>query len=277
MLKINRFIILSILAFAITSCTEDIDLELNNGYERLVVEGSLTNEAKIHEIKLSKTASYFSELQTQMVSNAEVSITDGTNTFILTENPDKPGIYQTEPDVKGIPGNTYTLNINNAEINNKVENYTATCDMHEIASMDSIQLEHMKKYKLYFVNVYAKDPAATKDYYLFNVYLNGNLYSDTISEQIVQSDDFFNGNYTYGITSQILYDNDVEIGDTITFELAGITREYYNFILELQTESGFSIPLFSGPPANVSTNVSNGGLGFFSVYSVSKASTIVKN
>jgi FAD/FMN-containing dehydrogenase len=58
-------------------------------------------------------------------------------------------------------------------------------------------------------------------------------------------------------------------------ELSAITKEYYDFINQVK-QAGFSIPFFSGPPANVVGNISSNGVGFFAAYSSSFAKTIVK-
>ena len=57
-------------------------------------------------------------------------------------------------------------------------------------------------------------------------------------------------------------------GDTVTFEMYGISADYFKFITEAQTELFGSNPLFSGPPANISTNIDNGAVGFFAAVNV---------
>jgi hypothetical protein len=66
-------------------------------------------------------------------------------------------------------------------------------------------------------------------------------------------------------------------GDEITVELNTITKEHAGFIWDAQSELWGSNPLFSGPPANVKGNINNGAIGFFSAYSLSRASAIVGN
>ncbi|MBN1339930.1 MAG: DUF4249 family protein, partial [Bacteroidales bacterium] len=89
-----------------------------------------------------------------------------------------------------------------------------------------------------------------------------------------------NGNYTNGVAVYYLFpdngpDEEVLPGDTITLKMSSITKEYYRFIFELQDQTfEYRNPLFSGPPANITTNISNGGCGFFAAYSVSYASTV---
>ncbi len=63
-----------------------------------------------------------------------------------------------------------------------------------------------------------------------------------------------------------------EDGDVITLQMCGITEEYYEFIEGVQREKRGRYPLFSGPPANVRSNLDNGALGFFTAFSASYAS-----
>jgi len=58
-------------------------------------------------------------------------------------------------------------------------------------------------------------------------------------------------------------------------ELSAITKEYFDFINQVK-QAGFSIPFFTGPPANVQGNVSNEGVGFFAAYSSSFAKKVIK-
>jgi len=54
-----------------------------------------------------------------------------------------------------------------------------------------------------------------------------------------------------------------------------INREYNDFLSDAQIELQGSNPLFSGPPANVKGNISNGAFGFFSAYSATRSYAIV--
>jgi hypothetical protein len=114
---------------------------------------------------------------------------------------------------------------------------------------------------------------------MFNLYKNGKLLTDTITKKVVSEDKFFNGSYMNGVP--VMYINNdhpwetIYPGDTIMLQMSGITKEYFEFINEVK-QSGFNIPFFSGPPANVNGNVNNGGVGFFAAYSNSFAKAVVK-
>ncbi len=88
------------------------------------------------------------------------------------------------------------------------------------------------------------------------------------------SDLGINGSYINGVGIYYFFDDEeygdiLKPGDTIVVGMGGITEDYYNFIYEFQVETNdFSNPLFDGPPANISSNISNEALGFFSAYSI---------
>ena len=66
-------------------------------------------------------------------------------------------------------------------------------------------------------------------------------------------------------------------GDTITFELNVLSRAYYDFLRAAKREISGGNPLFAGPPANVPGNISNGALGIFGAYTISRQSVILED
>jgi hypothetical protein len=90
---------------------------------------------------------------------------------------------------------------------------------------------------------------------------------------------FINGNYINGAAAMYLdngnYWETLHPGDKVTLRMSGITKEYYDFLYQVQI-SGFNIPFFSPPPANIKGNIDNGGIGFFSAFSSTWATTVVK-
>jgi len=190
-------------------------------------------------------------------------------------------MYYTSADFFGTPGKTYTLNIRDVDVNGDgiSEEYSASSHLNPVNHLDSISLKYFSAFGFtgYEVQLYAWDPPS-RDWYSFKLHKNGVLITDTLYELVVQPDDFFNGNYTHGITAQFLSNHKpeevLEVGDTVTFEINGITEEYYKFVIEAQSQIYPQTPLFSGPPANIRTNLNNGAIGFFTAYSVNYASAI---
>lgn len=283
MQNINLKIKFLLFLILLSQCTERINIELDSSYTRLVVEGFISTDTTQYMVRLTRSGDYFYNKPAEPVSGANVIISDGANSVILNESSDFPGTYLTDADYYGVPGKTYTLTINNVDIDNNggPEQYTASSELEPVNTIDSIQLINQKgtDYNFYEVLIYAWDPP-TKNFYSFKVLRNGKYITDSLKELMVQNDIFFNGNYAMGIPAQFLdqdeKDEIIKAGDTITLEINGITERYYNYIQEAQNEIFYQNPIFSGPPANISSNITNGALGFFTAYSVARRSTIFK-
>ena len=268
-------------------CTERMDIELDSTYTRLIVFGSITTDTSRHLVQLSKTDDYFSNRPPRHVTGANAVISDDEgNIFVLGEDAEKPGFYYTSGDVYGVPGRTYTLTIDNVDIdeNGSFETYTASSRMNNIGQIDSMDIEKTDNpfFDMWEVKLYAWDPPETEDFYMFNVYKNDTLLSDTLDEVRLTNDVLFNGNYTYGVGVQLLMEfKEDEIphpGDHFVLEIGSITSNYFDFLVQLQDETGYYSPLFSGPPANVTTNIEpkDRAVGFFSANSIKRVSMVYK-
>ena len=275
----KKFLIIPAFILLISSCTERIDIELDETYTRLVVFGSITTDTTRHFVDLSTTSSYYYNEAPPKVSGASVEISDDLgNVETLTEV--APGKYATSSGFAAVVGRIYTLRIELQEAINGHKTYTASSEVNQIFPIDSIGLVHQPDWGekgFYEVTCYYQDPPS-RDIYMFNIFKNGELLTDTINDRFISDDAFFNGNYTNGIGVGYLDQSDerevLRPGDTVTFQGCNIPEEYFNFVLELQSETGFQTPLFSGPPANVKSNINNGAAGFFAAYSVSYSSKV---
>jgi hypothetical protein len=273
---VQLFFMFSIL---IVSCTERIDIKLDESYVRLVVDGAITTDTMAHTILLSKSTSYFYNQPAPLVTGAQVKITNGKFTYDLNE--EMPGEYRTEPSVSGVAGETYTLNIKLASPIGGFTDYKAISTLYPVSPLDSVELVFHSDWStdgIWEVKCFVQDPP-TIDFYRFMILRNGKMVTDTLDEWFVTDDRFFNGNYAYGAPVAYLEkgspDEDLNPGDKVTVEMNSIGKDYANFLMQAQSELRGSNPLFSGPPANVIGNINNGAAGFFGAYSVSRAYTFV--
>lgn len=259
-----KYTLLIISVIFLLSCEERIDFKVDSSFERIVVEGRITNELKRHKVIVTKTSDYFKNQPAPKVTGATLVISDGTNDHILTEDAQEQGVYQTE-EIAGIPGETYILTINTQQ----GETYTAESLMPEVIVLDSIYCAYEEDYEIYLAGLYYQDPEES-NYYMFNVFRNDTLLTDSISNYMTIEDELFNGFYLYGI--QIMFEDTLRTRDELTIEMASITKGYREFISAFKKETEGGDPIFSGPPANIKGNISNGGIGYFAAYSVSRAS-----
>jgi hypothetical protein len=272
-----------LLVIITASCVEKINVDLDPTYVRLVVDGSVSTDTSRYSINLTQTADYFYNAPIPRVTNANVAIFDGDSTYSLKETvPGKSGVYEFGSDFHGIAGKTYTLNISLASEIGGNSNYSSSCQLMSVTHLDSTSVlfhEDWGEDGFYEVKVFAQEPGNEVNYYMFNLYRNGVLMSDSISKVVVSDDKYINGSYINGLGTFYLNNSNpwerLFPGDIITLQMSGITKEYYNFVDEVKA-AGFNIPFFVGPPANVVGNVNNGAVGFFTAYSNSYATTIVK-
>lgn len=270
-------------AVVLSACQEIIDIELDTTYRRLVVYGTVTTDSLHHQVRLSTTSDYFSNQPAPAVSKALVELEMGETVLRLEESAAVPGLYQTPVAFRGKPLTTYRLLISQVDVDNDgtFESYEAETTMPDVPLLDSIRLVYFRSpfVSAYQVFMYAMNPPE-REWYSFKLWKNSDLLTDELSDYMVQSDDFVNGQYIYGLPVGFLIDSDPEQalqpGDTVTLELNSIDKDFYDFISDAQLEIMGNIPLFSGPSANVHSNIGNNGIGIFTAYSLKKVSAIVK-
>ena len=279
---IKRILYFTLVAISTAACTEKITVKLDTTYTRVVVDGNIQSDTGVYSIAITKSADYFSNVPVPRICNAVASITDGDKTYSLHETyPGVSGIYQTDPGFAGQVGKTYKLQVKLQEAIAGVTSVEATTSLLSVTHLDSIIVHYVmtrNNDSIWAIKLYAKEPGNETNFYMFNWYRNGELMTDTINKKVVQSDQLINGS---NVNLDVIYINTghqrtaIKRGDTIMLQMSGITKEYFDFINEVR-QSGFNIPFFTGPPANIKGNITNGGVGFFSAYSNSFAKCVVK-
>lgn len=277
-MKRNYIVLLGILAvLAGGGCTEKYDIRLDDSFARLVVDGSISTDTTVHLVRLTKTTSYFYNEAPPAVSGAQLVLNTPGGSIPLIELPDQPGVYATADNFYASPGANYILDIRLAADVGGARSYTATTRAPSTAfRMDSIALEYQRPFDFFLVKLYAWDPPTT-DFYKFDALINGQPLTDTASRSLVVDDRFINGNNTNGLAVMFIRGDELKQGDTLTLIMSAISKDYYDFFQQLRTQAGPSNPLFSGPPANIASNIAEGGLGFFDARVVERSTLVVVN
>lgn len=107
LIKYKSTFILFALVMLIVSCVEEIPIESQGFEEAIVIEGTVTNELKQHQIKLSNVFAIDSTGPNPL-SGASVMVT-GNSEYIFQET--EPGIYVSRDSFAAQPGVDYQLNI----------------------------------------------------------------------------------------------------------------------------------------------------------------------
>jgi hypothetical protein len=263
-----RYIFITgILVLIFSSCEEIMDLQFEgNNQKTLVVEGQITTDTTAHQVMLSWTGDFFNKPPQDMVTGAILTITDGEKTFTLSEEVSQPGIYKTSPDVYGEPGKSYTLHITlpDGREFSGTEELPSCSDIDSIAQSDDYNHGFFGiPYYGYDLLLYAMEPEPMGNYYMYFLYLNDSLVSDSLSEVLFASDEFVNGNYINGLQTHFIAE-DQFTGDSVkvTLEMQSISPAYYEFLSGMLLEIWRGSP-WDGPPANVPGDMDNGARGYF--------------
>ena len=275
-------LIVALLSFS--ACTERIDIELDSTFRRLVVDGAVTTDSLRHHVDLSITSDYFSNEPAPAVREAYVELSFGDERILLSEDETIPGRYVVPDAFSGVTGTTYKLDISQLDVDQdgEEEQYHSSATMPGGPELDRIELRYYPTPVIsgYAVFMYAYDPVEQRNWYGFKLIKNSDILTDSLIKYTVLSDDLFDTGYFPGLPVGFMSDDDprqaLHSGDTVTFELNCIDQAYYNFVTEAQLEISANYPLFSGPPANVPSNIDNGAMGFFAVYSIQRTSLIVE-
>lgn len=289
MSKIYNLLILLVLF--VSSCTQDIQIDLGKSTPELVVEGVITNEAKVHTIYLKKTGDYFMNRPVEMVSGALVKLFDGKDTIVLSENPVNKGEYETPDHYAGVAGRIYQLLISGIDVDadGVKEQYSASSGMAALAPVDSISVvkKGMFRQDIWEIKLSIQDLPNVQNFYMSRVYKNDTCVTDSISEWGISNDEFFDGKYLHNETIMFLQSNKIDErlknGDVVGLEVCAISEDYMKYISEVGEEFRGRNPLFGGQPANIRTNVKRiyplspdgkGGRGYFAAYSVGRGHVI---
>jgi hypothetical protein len=248
------------------SCDEPVRLDVTQGESRIVIEGQVTNLSGQQYVKVSQSNGFYDTGKSPRITDAVVVVSDDAgNEFPFIHNPgnyaDSAGYYLPQHEFTGEVGNTYFLTVT---IGDQV--YEAQDKLFRVTTIDSLayQIDEDEREdpedegKFYEVLIYAKEPQDTEDYYLFKFYRNDSLKLD-FDTDIYFSDDETLGENIDGVSSPIYF----APGDQARCEIFSLSRTAFVFYSDLQSLLNNDGGLFSQPPANTRTNLTNGALGFF--------------
>ncbi|MDR2086480.1 MAG: DUF4249 domain-containing protein [Dysgonamonadaceae bacterium] len=279
-----------ILLFA--ACTERIDIETENSEPVIVIYGVITDEWKPQEIRITRSAPFFDDRPNAGVSGAQVTVTSSEGKrYEFSERESTPGYYYSSA-WKAEAGKQYSLSVRvDFDRDGTAEHYEASTTVLPPAYLDSVKLapNRIMGNFTYLLLAYGRD-AASEDYYLFRFAVNGGSVSDRLSRYVVTDDVLFNGQKINGLTLRRFddvsnWENDnpekrnnsvyLKSGDKLDVEMSMIRKGYFDFINQCLSEIGRENPMFGAPPSNIVTNISNGGIGYFSGYCTTRTSTLV--
>jgi hypothetical protein len=275
------------------SCTAPIDINTCDSEPVIVIYGCLTNENIHQSVRITGSSPYFDAKENRSVTDAHVQLRDSEgNEYAMQYG--SQGYYLSLMPFAVRPGITYYLTVEmDFNANGEPERYEAETTVPPFLPLDSAVCKPLTimGYRHFSLNIYAQDPPETDDYYLFKFYINDSITNDRVSRFIIAGDELFNGEYLNGVNIYYFEDltdenvvrknenNDAVYmaspGDRIRLQTMNIEKGYFQFIEQCTSEMYGENPMFGGPPSNITTNISNGAVGYFTGYCIHETSTVI--
>ncbi len=274
MKRIKRHISILILAL-LASCTDVVDVAVQEGPERLVIEASIDWEkgtlGNVQTIRLRQSTPFFDEDNIIDVTGASVTvINDNTGAeFIFVDQ--NTGTYITN-NFEPVLGQSYSLRIEyNGEVYIAQETMTPVTEINDVFQSREEGFDE----EILEVRIVFTDPQTEGDNYLFRFQRQGDLLPGLEYAE----DEFVNGNeidWWYEIEDE----DDIppfEAGDVVDIEMFGISRAYYDYIKILVDQLG-GVGIFETTPVAVKgncineTNPDNYAFGYFRLTEVNRTS-----
>lgn len=235
----------------LASCEDLIDVDLNEANPKLIIEADLNNLTSTQLIRIAKTVAFDSPVGDQPVVGAMVSVVDSKGRRFDFSDSGK-GEYRRN-NFKPEEDLNYSLSVT---IDN--ETFTASTKMSKFVAIDSLAVMEETVFNETYYSAVLKfeDPKDVANYYKYDISVNGKPYKFAFAF----SDKFNDGLY---VTHQVSdKERSLAIGDSIVVRRQCLAKEVYNFWNEIQL-----LNPGSAAPANPTSNISNGALGYFSVCS----------
>ncbi len=265
-------ILVLFLATTMWSCQKIVSIDLNKTDPHMVIEGIVTDRATPDSVVISESGNYFEpSLSFPPVTGAYVTIADNSgNVDTLKEI--ASGTYKSL-STHGTPGSTYTLRVISGG-----KEYDAVSSMPQRVAIDSLYATPRKEfdgdvgYDLYVV---FKDPPETGNYYRINLRINRPLPPDSVTGERYHllSDKLINGNE---VTVRMRTGRSIVTGDTVFVELLSIDKSAYDYFRTLNNILTSDRAPTALAPANPTTNISNGSLGYFAAFTVDSKTIVLK-
>lgn len=279
-------LILICILIILYGCETDVtnDITLSGSSPRLVINGGIekntTTPLTEQRIRLTTTTGFLEDSDPIPVTNAIVSVSDGNQNFVFSHTAD--GIY-TNAEIEGNINTRYTITIEW-----QGETYQGSDTLNGVTNFDDVyavfEEETLFTDEGYFIKFDSTDPPNIANFYYYRVFRNGEFVivpDPGNSRTLAESDEFFDGLQRIEVNpnEEVIF----ELGDSATIQQLGISEAYYDYLIQLFTQTGNQGLSFIGnpPPASIRSNVfnldtpSNRVLGYFYAADVEEASLII--
>ncbi|MBL7103186.1 MAG: DUF4249 family protein [Bacteroidales bacterium] len=263
-----KLFILFLLIFSLYACERQTTWEIRSEQiNTVVVDAIITDEFKHQKIRLTKPFTDPNQ-KPLPVYGAQVRVSYSDKIVYFTENPDNPGTYLSDVEFAGSINITYHLEIDYAS-----ETYTADTRMIPVNTSTPLSYAPAGNSGNLYEITYVAPQYNAEEQAMYEVIIDWtHLVNTTQSDTLTIAKLFY---YTFNTidVSYIIFPQDKEEiffpkGSIITETKYSLTDKFAAYLRALLAETEWQGSLFEEARGNLPTNISNGGLGYFSACSV---------
>lgn len=248
-MKLFKMMLIVIAGVLLIGCEKVINVDLATAPPKLVIDASIdwvkNTAGNEQRIQLSTTTGYYSA-EFPAVSGATIAITNSTNTVFNFPETFNAGEYICT-DFVPVVGETYTLKvILNGVTYTAVETLIGTPEIDDTihqnntGGMTGDEIEIQFSYQ---------DAGSADNYYMTRIKTNRVAYP----EFFLESDEMFQGRKMVQFYSH----EDLQPGDSLSINLYGTSRRFFDYFNKVITASGNDGSPFSTTPTSVRGNIIN--------------------
>jgi hypothetical protein len=236
---------------ALSSCQEEVHLELKNMEKIPIIEAIWTNNPNANKVKVTYSRDFYDTIANEKIVDANVSITN-------LNSGERIGFVYMEELKQFLPLNNKKAEIGSRyrlEVRIDGQLYFSEGKMLEPPVLDSVTYRYAEaqffREEGYYVTVYGKIPFETDNFYRVKIIRNDTLLNRR-SDYLLFDDSF----------GTSILDNGFELSgfafeknDKVKLELYRLNQAPYNYLTQLVNLLFNDGGLFSPPPQNPITNI----------------------
>jgi hypothetical protein len=273
----KKLLILFSFLFTLTSCQEEVVLELQTTEKIPVIEGIWTDTPNFNQVFVSYSKEYYSDEQDEIEKNATVFVRNiGNGKIANFRYNDQVKRYVPVQNQIGRIGETYELNV---IIDGKT--YISKGKLLEPPRLDSLTYEFVEERVFrdegYYLTLYGKIPFLDDNNYRIRIIRNDTLLNRR-SDYLLFDDSFGTSILDRGFQLGGFSFRD---GDQVRLELFRLNQDAYDYLSQLVNLLFNDGGLFSPPPQNPVSNIysfngEDAVLGYFIVSSYLSATVNIE-
>ncbi len=252
----------------ITSCEEVIDIDLNYDDPAFVVEALIYPDS-VCSVRLTRTVSFFTLEEPDIIDNAIITISDETSSEELQYSGDG---YYTGNSITGAEDSNYEIEIIHDGIT-----YTGESYMPEKTNIVSLSFDKYETHStlnplgetVFTIICEFNDDPDTDNFYMIKYLEDG---------EMIESNYFMLTEYdaiggTFSIEGNIITFSESIFyeGGEVEVQLFSIDEPVYNYFAQLNDILFWKRRIMPPNPYNPSSNISNGALGYFAAWAYDSA------